>query len=126
MRASRIRAASGVHSGPRMQRIIYYSLSHTLMKRSRLTAILLPILSCGLVLCAQDAGMVLRTSVNYNTQRATLTLTDDQRSEAGRLARESQQANQAGKYGDALRSLYQGMAVMRSVPWTPAYEFASS
>src|ERR1700722_10381686 len=83
-------------------------------------------LAFGLVLSAQDAGLVLRTSVTYNTQKATLQLTDDQRHQADDLAREAQQANAAGKYGDALRSLYQGMAVMRGVPWTPAFEFASS
>ena len=80
----------------------------------------------GLVLSAQDAGMVLRTSVTYNTQKATLQLTDEQRHKADELSREAQQANQAGKYGDAIRSLYQGLAVMRNVPWTPAFEFASS
>ena len=58
-------------------------------------------------------------SVTYNTQKATLPLTDDQRQQADELLREAQQANQAGKYGDAMRSLYQGLAVMRNVPWTP-------
>ena len=69
--------------------------------------------------------MVLRTSVTYNTQKATLPLTDDQRHKADELSREAQQSNQAGKYGDAMRSLYQGLAVMRNVPWTPAFEFAT-
>ncbi len=70
--------------------------------------------------------MVLRTSVTYNTQKATLPLTEDQRHRAEELLREAQQANGAGKYGDAMRSLYQGLAVMRNVPWTPAFEFATS
>ena len=70
--------------------------------------------------------MVLRTSVTYNTQKATLPLTDDQRHQADELSREAQQANQAGKYGDAMRSLYHGLAMMRNVPWTPAVEFATS
>lgn len=83
-------------------------------------------LALGLVLSAQDASMVLRTSVTYNTQKATLPLTDDQRRQADAFAGESQQASQAGKYGDAIRSLYHGLAVMRNVPWTPAFEFASS
>jgi hypothetical protein len=42
---------------------------------------LFPILF-GLALCAQDAGMVLRTSVGYNTQKATLALSEEQRAEA--------------------------------------------
>jgi poly(3-hydroxybutyrate) depolymerase len=96
------------------------------MKRFLLPVAIPVFFSFGLVLSAQDAGMVLRTSVTYNTQKATLQLTDDQRHKADELSREAQQANQAGKYGDAIRSLYQGLAVMRNVPWTPAFEFASS
>jgi predicted esterase len=70
--------------------------------------------------------MVLRTSVTYNTQKATLPLTDDQRRQADDLAREAQQATLAGRHGDAMRSLYHGLAMMRNVPWTPAVEFATS
>uniref|UniRef100_Q029Y4 Putative esterase n=1 Tax=Solibacter usitatus (strain Ellin6076) TaxID=234267 RepID=Q029Y4_SOLUE len=80
----------------------------------------------GAGLSAQDAGIVLRTSVTYNTQKATLQLTEEQRKQADELSRQAQQANQAGKYGDAMRSLYHGLAVMRKVEWTPAFEFASS
>lgn len=75
---------------------------------------------------AQDAGMVLRTSVTYNTQRASLPLSDEQRQQAEALGRKAQQAGQAGQFGDAIRYYYQGQAVMRKVPWTPALEFASS
>jgi len=70
--------------------------------------------------------MVLRPSVAYNTEKATLPLTGDQRSQADDLSRQAQQVNRAGQYGDALRFLCQGLAVMRNVPWTPALEFASS
>jgi len=95
--------------------------------KHRARCIALPlVLASGLVLSAQDAGLVLRTSVTYNTQKATLPLTEDQRHRAEELLREAQQANGAGKYGDAMRSLYQGLAVMRNVPWTPAFEFATS
>jgi poly(3-hydroxybutyrate) depolymerase len=95
--------------------------------KHRARCIALPlVLASGLILSAQDAGMVLRTSVTYNTQKATLPLTDDQRRRADELLREAQQSNGAGKYGDAMRSLYQGLAVMRNLPWTPAFEFATS
>ena len=57
----------------------------------------------GLVVSAQDAGMVLRTSVTYRTQRATLQLSEEQRKQADELARQAQAANQAQKYGEALR-----------------------
>ena len=96
------------------------------MKHRALCIALPLVLASGMVLSAQDAGMVLRTSVTYNTQKATLPLTDDQRRRADELLREAQQSNGAGKYGDAMRSLYQGLAVMRNVPWTPAFEFATS
>src|SRR6516162_2296812 len=84
------------------------------------------ILTAGLVLYAQDASMVLRTSVTYRTQRNTLTLSDEQRQQADQFSREAEQANRDGKYAEAIRSYYHGMAVMRGVSWTPAFEFASS
>ena len=70
--------------------------------------------------------MVLRTSVTYRTQRNSLQLTEEQRQQADQLAREAAQAGQAGKYGEAVRDYYHGLAVMRGVAWTPAFEFASS
>jgi predicted esterase len=84
------------------------------------------ILFLPLVVFAQDAGLVLSTSVTYNTQRATLPLSDEQRRQAEDLGRKAQQAGQAGQFGDALRYYYQGQAAMRNVPWTPAFEFASA
>jgi len=84
------------------------------------------IFSWSLVVSAQDAGLALRTSVGYNTQRASLPLTDQQRQEAERLGREAQQAAQAGKFGEAMRDYYHGIAVMHNVAWTPGYEMASS
>src|SRR5260370_25137768 len=80
----------------------------------------------GVGLFAQDASLVLRTSVGYNTQKASLPLTDDQKKEADRLGQEAQRAGFAGKYGDAMRLYFQGMAVMNKVEWTPAVEFAAS
>jgi predicted esterase len=83
------------------------------------------VLTAGLVGYAQDAGMVLRTSVTYRTQRNSLPLTEEQRQQADQLGREAAQAGQAGKYGDAVRDYYHGLAVMRGVAWTPAFEFAT-
>lgn len=84
------------------------------------------ILAPALVLSAQDAGLVLRTSVTYRTQRASLQLSEAQQKQADELAHQAQQATQAGQYGDALRAYYHGLAVMRNQEWTPAFEFASS
>jgi len=93
----------------------------------KLTCLTLPLLlTGGFILNAQDAGLALRTSVGYNTQRASLPLTDEQRKEAERLGQEAQRASQAGKYGEAMKDYNQGTAVMRSIPWTPAYELAVS
>src|SRR4051795_4443573 len=80
----------------------------------------------GLVLYAQDASMVLRTSVTYRTQRNNPQLTEEQRQMADQLATEATQANRAGKYADAIRAYYHGLAVMRGTPWTPANEFAAA
>jgi len=70
--------------------------------------------------------MVLRTSVSYRTQRNSLTLSDEQRREADALINAATQDNREGKYGEAMRALYHGMAVMRGVPWTPTVELAAS
>ena len=70
--------------------------------------------------------MVLRTSVTYGTQKATVPMTDEQKKQVDDLQREAQQANQAGKYGDALRALYHGMAVMAKLSWSPAVEYTYS
>lgn len=80
----------------------------------------------GLILYAQDASMVLRTSVTYRTQRNSLQLSEEQRQMADKLAAEASQSNQAGKYGDAIRAYYHGLAVMRGAAWTPANECAAS
>lgn len=96
-------------------------MSHRMFRFFRFLA-LVP----ALVLSAQDAGLALRTSVTYRTQRATLQLTEAQQKQADDLARQAQQATQARQYGDALRAYYHGLAVMRNQEWTPAFEFASS
>jgi predicted esterase len=75
---------------------------------------------------AQDAGLVLRTSVGYRTQRNSLPLSDAQKQEADRLYREAEQANGGGKYGEAMRLMAHGTAVMQGKEWTPAAEFTAA
>jgi poly(3-hydroxybutyrate) depolymerase len=75
---------------------------------------------------AQDAGLALRTRVDYETQKATLPLSEEQRRSATELGARAQQHYGQGKFGDALRTFYQGLAVMRKVSWTPPVEFAWS
>jgi predicted esterase len=95
-------------------------MSHRVFRLFRFLAVVPALLS------AQDAGLALRTSVTYRTQRATLQLTEAQQKQADDLARQAQQATQARQYGDALRAYYHGLAVMRNQEWTPAFEFASA
>jgi len=88
-------------------------------------------LSLVLILClyplaAQDAGLVLRTSVTYTTQRNSLSLTDEQKKEADRLSQEAREQSGNGNYAEAMRRYQDGMAVMRGVEWTPAVELISS
>ena len=70
--------------------------------------------------------MVLRTMVSYRTQRNSPQLSEEQRQQADLLSRAAEQANRDGKYGDAMRAYYHGMALMHGVSWTRAYEFAAS
>ena len=84
------------------------------------------VLFSALLVQAQDASLVLRTSVGYRTQRNSLQLTDAQKQDADRLYREAEQANVAGKYGDAMRAMAHGTAVMQGKEWTPAAEFSAA
>jgi predicted esterase len=77
------------------------------------------------LLMAQDASMVLRTSVSYGTQRANPGLTEEQRKQADDLGRQAREATQAQRYGEALRHYYHGTAIMRNTPWTAAVECAA-
>ena len=69
--------------------------------------------------------MVLRTSVTYRTQRNSLTLSDEQRQQSDQLQPRPNRPTAMASFGEAIRSYYHGMAVMRGVSWTPAFEFAS-
>jgi hypothetical protein len=75
---------------------------------------------------AQDAELLLRTTVTYTTQRDSRQLTAEQRKEVNSLLQRSREAGDARKYGEALRLLHHGFAVIEGVPWTPALETASS
>lgn len=96
------------------------------MRMRRLTRLVASALLCAAGLLAQDAGMVLATSVQYRTQRNILPLSEEQKKEADRLSSEAAQLGRSGKFGDALRLYFQAFAVMRNLPWTPGDEFAAS
>lgn len=71
------------------------------------------------VLSAQDAPTVLRAFVGYNTVKASTRLTPELRTEVEALAKQAQVAGLAGRYGEALKHLAHGTALMRGEPWTP-------
>ena len=70
--------------------------------------------------CAQDASQVLRLSVGFNTLKNTVPMSDEQKKQLAEIEAKAQKANGEKRYGDALRYLNQGMALMRKQPWTPA------
>ena len=75
---------------------------------------------------AQDAGLVLRTMVGYNTQLASSDLTPERKAEAAALGKQAGMASASGRFGEALKLLHKGTAVMRSLEWTPAVSLAAS
>ncbi len=74
----------------------------------------------------QDAAQVLRVSVGFGTLKNTATMSDQTKAEVDRLQRLAQEANAGKRYGDALKHMYRGMALMRGEEWTPAKAFAAS
>ncbi len=68
---------------------------------------------------AQDAAQVLSTSVAFNTLRNSATLTVEQRAEADRLETMARESAAAGRYGEAMKNLTHGIAVVRGTEWTP-------
>ena len=84
------------------------------------------ILLLATVISAQDAELVLRTMVGYNTMRATVPLTSAKKEEATSLGELAATAGRAGKFGDAMRHYHHGIAVMQGFPWwTPEIELAA-
>ncbi|HKG98015.1 MAG TPA: hypothetical protein VKA97_09390, partial [Pyrinomonadaceae bacterium] len=88
---------------------------------------------CAIVLCAtvtraQDAGQVLRVSVGFGTLKNTNKdkMPPEKLAEVERLEGLARKANAEGKYGDALKHMYHGMAVMRGMDWTPERALASA
>lgn len=68
---------------------------------------------------AQDASQVLRTSVGFRTVKNTAQMDDTTRQTVIDLEKKAQAANAAQKYGEALKHLAHGMALMRKQDWTP-------
>lgn len=86
----------------------------------RLSAALLALMAlASFSIFAQDAGQVLRLSVGFRTLKNTVQMSDEKRKEIDALEAKARAANTGGKYGEAIKHLSHGFALMRNQPWTP-------
>ncbi len=69
---------------------------------------------------AQDASQVLRLSVGFNTLKNSVKLSDEKKQQVAEFEAKARTANGEKRFGDALRNLNQGIALMRGQEWTPA------
>lgn len=68
---------------------------------------------------AQDAGQVLALSVRFRTMKNTVPMSDEKRKEVEALDAQARKANEEKKYGDAVKHMSHGIALMRNQPWAP-------
>jgi predicted esterase len=91
-----------------------------MMKTTQRFLLLLAVLAlCCFAVVAQDAGQVLRLSVQYNTLKNSTKMSDEMRTEVAQLEKMAQEANTARRYGDAIKHLSHASAVLRGQQWTP-------
>lgn len=82
-----------------------------------LALVLLALLSASIF--AQDAGQVLSMSVGYRTLKNRVQMSDDKRKEVEALEAKARKANDEKQYGEAIKNMAHGIALMRNQPWTP-------
>lgn len=68
---------------------------------------------------AQDAAQVLRMSVGYRTMKNQVPMSEETRKAVEELEVKARAANSDKKYGEALKHMAHGMALMQNRPWTP-------
>jgi predicted esterase len=68
---------------------------------------------------AQDANQVLQLSVGYRTMKNRLPMSDETRKQVEDLEAKARAANNDKKYGEAIKHMTHGLALMRKQPWTP-------
>lgn len=68
---------------------------------------------------AQDAQQVLRLSVGYRTMKNQATMSDETRKVVEDLEAKARAANNDKKYGEALKHMTHGLALMQNRAWTP-------
>ncbi|MBK7601030.1 MAG: prolyl oligopeptidase family serine peptidase [Acidobacteria bacterium] len=88
------------------------------------------LIALSLVFClnalAQDAGQVLRLSVGYRTLKNTAQMSEEKRKEVEQLEAKAVAANSDRRYGDAIRHMSHGIALMRGQAWTPESELSAA
>lgn len=68
---------------------------------------------------AQDASQVLQLSVGFRTLKNRVTMSDEKRQEVEALEARARKANEEKQYGEAVKHMQHGIALMRNQPWTP-------
>lgn len=74
-----------------------------------------------LPLLAQDASQVLQLSVAYRTLKNRVPMDEAKRKLIEELETKARTANNDKKYGEAVKHLSHGLALMRNQPWTPLH-----
>ncbi len=87
----------------------------------RLVAIALALIALASVSTfAQDAQQFLRMSVGFRTMKNQATMSDETRKAVEDLEAKARAANNDKKYGEAVKHMLHGMALMQNRAWTPA------
>lgn len=68
---------------------------------------------------AQDASQVLRLSVGFNTLKNSVQMNEEKKKQLAEIEAKAIKANGEKRYGDAMRYMNQGIALMRGQQWTP-------
>src|SRR5207244_1579481 len=68
---------------------------------------------------AQDAGQVLQLSVSFRTLKNRMQMSDEKRQQVEALEAKARKANEEKQYGEAVKHMQHGIAMMRNQPWTP-------
>lgn len=77
-------------------------------------------------LTAQDASLVLQTSVSHDSLAASTPMPPEKKAEVQKLRQQAGEANAAKNYSEALRHLHHGMMLIRGGEWTPAASLGAS
>ncbi|MEO6725636.1 MAG: prolyl oligopeptidase family serine peptidase, partial [Blastocatellia bacterium] len=75
---------------------------------------------------AQDASQVLQLSVGFRTLKNRAPMSDEKRKEVEALEAKTFAANANKNYGEAVKHMQHGFAVMRNQPWTPVVALSTA